>query len=259
MAVTQVVYALGTKYIIESMEAKFRNILASAAKNGDIVDLSQAKLSPTNASHLREYYSKVDFINSTDSELNELLKNNMANARAEVIKYPRLQLPPKPTFPDFTKYVKTLKAGDKYALVPSFTNERQLAFATMLILKRSDVDWDVSESIKYIYDFVYNEWYMRHEQHDEYIEIVGNAIVPRRVTPDGMIGSRASEMMNVRQYILSHNILPADFGNKDLVRIEGGKPQGEWGDVVYKCVSILTNPENKVHKLASYLKFRKGV
>lgn len=258
MAVIQVVYALGTQYIIESMEARFRGILSKAAANGDTVDLGKARLSPTNASHLREYYDKVDFINSEDPELDELLKRNMANARTDIIKYPKLDMPLRPTFVDFTKWAKTLKAGDKYALCPGLSNERQLAFSTMLILKCPGVDWDLSESIRYIYDFVYNEWCVRQESHTEYIEIVGNAIVPRTVQ-NGMLGSRSGDMTSVRQYIMSHSILPADFGTKDLVRIEKGQAQGEWGDVVHKCVSILVNPEQEIHRLASYLKFRKGV
>lgn len=257
MAVVQVVYALGTQYVIESMEAKFRGILANAAKNGDTVDLGKARLSPTNAAHLREYYDRVDFINSEDPELDTLLKNNIANARSEQVKYPKLELPLRPSFSDFKKILQKVKAGDKYALCPSLSSERQLALSTMLILKCPGVDWDLSESIKYIYDFIYNEWYTRREQHAEYIEIVGNAIVPRTVH-NGMMGSRSGDMMNVRQYIMSHAILPADFGNKDLVKIEKGEPQGEWGDVVRKCVSILVNPESDVHKLADYLKFRKG-
>lgn len=259
MAVVSVVYALHTRYIIESMEAQFRQILEDAKKNGDTIDLNKAKLSPTNAAHLRSYYSTVNFINSEDAELDALLKSNMENARTSFERSPYLEIPTDPTFIDFRDILLKLKKGDSYALKPSRSNERQMALCVMLILKCPGVEWDVADVIGDIYNFVSVDWQTMKEQHSEYIEISGRSVVKRTVGSDGLIGVHSGDRMPVKQYVVLHKVLPADFGTKDLVQIVNGKAVGEWSRVVEHCMSILTRPEVKVRKLTSYLKCRKGV
>lgn len=256
MATVQVVYELGTRYIIESLENKFRRILADAAANHDIVDLGKARLSPTNAAHLRSYYDKIDFINSEDENLDKLLKDNIRNARSEWVEYNKYDIPQSPTFSDYLSAVKSIEKNSKMMIEVRPDSERQLAFVTMLILKRPDLDIDLSKCASKIYDFVYMEWLTKRKEHNSYLEFVNNSITERKVV-NGKVDVAGGKSIDVRQYILSHKVLPSDFGTKDLVVIENGKAKGEWGGVVLKCISTLMAPKLEIHKLAEYLKFRK--
>ena len=257
MAVVQVAYKLGTKYIIESMEGKFRNILHEAAKNGDTVDLCFAKLCPSCAAELRNYYGKVELINSVDAELDSILKQNTVNSQQVKEVYPNLPIPKDPTFKAWMQAVKELPKGSQWTVNLVSNSEAVVAYVVLLILKRPDIEWDIAGCMQYLYDFVVDEWRIHAVQHTNYIEFYNRAVIPLAVDGNGKLGTALRGIAPVRQYIDMHAVLPADFGSVDCVKFDGDQPVGEWRDVVHKCVRALTSKSIGVKHLANYLKLRK--
>lgn len=259
MATISIYEKMGTRYIINSMYQKFDGILEEAMKNGDTVDLVDCKLGPSSASVIGRYYGKLNIINSGRKEWNDILIRNTQAALTEEEEYPTFRIPINPTMEDFAELSATLKTGDSYRLMPSLDSNKQTAFAVLLILKNPGINWDIYERGVKIYEFIYNEWKMREQPHNSYIEFFAGTVRTLTCDSRGKIGTPAGGYLTPDLYCLSHKILPEDFGTKQLININSkGNPEGEWAEVVLKCIKTLMPSRQKEVKLTDYLTFRKG-
>lgn len=257
MAKKKVYNLMQTRYIINAKLPQFRAILEEAYKNGDELDFDDCRLGPYCASALKSYYGKVAMCNTEDPALDALLKRNAQTSTLQEEVYPTLQIPASPTIEDVRSMIATLPKGDRYMLNPVLGNNKQIAFCTLLIMSRPDIDWDISKCSVFIYEFVVDEWRKREEPHNLYIEFINSTVITLQKDGKGRIGSVSSGYLPVETYGVEHYILPADFGTEMLVNIDtSGKPHGEWADVVMKCLKVIVGEKKSVKHLADFLQFR---
>lgn len=244
---------LGTKYIINTIEGRFRELLENASKRGEVVDLAECKFGPICSAHLRNYYNKCTIINTADEELNNLLKSNTISASTTFERFNKFVFPTKVNFESYVDTLKGLKSGDKFT-VPILSTMQQKAFITLLILMRPDIELDIDDCSMSIYEFVANEWKPAREEHTRYLQFLSPGLVTITKDPNGLFGNKTFGYLSESLYIDKYNVLPAEFGTEQLYK--GGHPTGEWSRVVDKCLRILLVKKKKEKTLADFLEFR---
>ncbi len=251
-------YQLGTKYIIDSLRGKFETLLQKALKDGETVDLRNCKFGPESAAVLRDYYSSVDMVNTTDSKLDALLKKNCEIARRALPEpYPLLNIPNNLTSKEFTEIFKSVKSGDKYGFSTMDEGDKKIATIVMLILGHPEVEFDINSVAVDVYEFVNNEWKSNRLPHDEYIEFLQPGIDYLTVDSKGYIESPTHGRLKAEFYIDRYMVLPADFGRVNLLQLEStGKPTGEWYKVIDKCIRAISRKPPEKKYLFDFLEFR---
>ena len=107
---------LGTKYIINAFYGKFRAFLNEAVENGFGIDLRDCMLGPQCESLLRQYYGKLEMINSTNEYMNEILEFNSNQVKLVFEEYPQLVFPEELNMASLMELNKSVQAGDKYKI-----------------------------------------------------------------------------------------------------------------------------------------------
>lgn len=251
-------YELETKYIINSMVGKFSNLFKRAMELNLPVDLSDCKLGPDCASELRKYYGKVKIINSTDEVLNKILNDNTEAALiTSYAPYPEMVFPTRITIETLMQYIQDTKDGAQLHPTVMTGESKKLAFLTLFIMIRPDVDVDIHDCAIALYDYISSDWELCRVSHDKYIQFM---------RPDwciiecnnGIMGTPYTGYMSEDLYISKYDVLPYDFGTKMLLEEdEAGRPSGEWRNVINKCMNELckSSSANATH-LYDYLKVR---
>lgn len=228
--------ALGTKYVINSFAGMLRNVLDSAVAGGEVVDLSECKLGPDCALVLQEYYSTVNFVNSSDMYLDTVLKNNCERSKVEPEPYEELYLRNVRSIDVYLKLVKELPQGARYAPNVSLSHLLDKVTLTLLIMSRPDIEFDIRSCASDIYDYVRDAWLTNAKHHDKYYELIPPDTVLRIPDADGYFGCQGYGYQREASFIRNRIVLPWEFGNTQIITLGGGGVDEEWRMVVEKCL-----------------------
>lgn len=134
---------LHTRYVINALFVRLQNKLNEFDGTDTIVDLSGCRFGPRCVEELNKHYGKITFINSTEPELDALLKSNTETITAVHEDWPELDIATLAT-DDFIDNIKNIKAG-QYKPKFSTSDSVALNIVRLILLSRPDVDLDLSE------------------------------------------------------------------------------------------------------------------
>ena len=258
--VGRLVHELGTRYFINSLSSMLDNYLDMLIiKNGYSVDIADAKFGPVSASVLAKYYATGALLDSRDPERDAILKHNYEVLNTQWESYPILSIIDT-SRNNLMNLIETLPPDSKYTLTAPIINSRELAFFTILILKRLDIEWDLSGCALPLVKFIHDIWSSSRKKrfHRKYIEVCDNCLVERSVTPTGYIKLDLGKVVSERNFIEHHNCLPYEFGKVDLLKLSpNGEPQGEFAEVFNKCWDILKVIDVHIPCIEDHLVFRR--
>ena len=135
---------MGTKYIINTLDYRLQPILEQLKDCSDDVDLCYCRFGPKCASMIEKYYGKINFINTEDSELNQLLQKNREIATTEKEEYPELRISDL-VVEDYFQAIKDVPAG-KYKIVLNVLYPIERHIARLLLMQRPDIEFDCADT-----------------------------------------------------------------------------------------------------------------
>lgn len=230
---------MGTRYMIQSLTQRFTNCLEKCRQEGNAVDLNGCRFGPDCASIMYRYYPILDFCNSEDEYLDSILKGNCEAARQQPVDYEEIDLTRANDLNVFMSLVGTIPNGARLCPKVSLSSICSKATLVMLIMARPDVEFDIRSCAADIFEFVRDLWLTSAEHHDEYWELITPNTTVRAVNGDGLYGDRSYGFMKERDFIRARTVLPIDFGNSQIIKLdEGQRVSDEWIGVVEKCVNV---------------------
>jgi hypothetical protein len=82
-------------------------------------------------------------------------------------------------------------------------------------------------------------WLSSAEHHDEYWELIAPNTTLRTANENGLYGDRSYGFMKEYDFIRSRMVLPLEFGNSQIIKLDEGQAvSDEWISVVEKCVGF---------------------
>lgn len=245
--------AMGTRYMIDSLNGRLEAVLNKCVEDGVILDFSECKFGPRCAGLLNRYYGKITMINSSDKKLDELLKYNYQAVTEELEDYEPLNIVNTTDTSIFINLVKTLPEG-RYKPILNPTNLRDRATLILLILARPDCEFDIRNYASDVFDFVRDVWVTNAEHHKTYYELHAPNVAV--VTGDSN-NFYADEFYNPQKeysYIRNKTVLPFEFGNSQIVKLDGSGVANEWKSVVEKCLKVFETPVKPKRKKGKVIK-----
>ena len=259
MSVIYVRDILETKYITNAMARKFDAALTNLYKPGDVVDLAGCKFGPEAAVIISQKYPYVDFRNSEDEELDKILKNNTRIKRSVAVEpYEKVDFTKIKNYQDLLELSKTIPQGAKIEPVVSGDVPKPLAALILLMLTRTDIEYDIYYVGSFIGEYICDEWRFIAEDHDTYIEFTQPGFRILEVDEYGCIGPIGKKKVPKDIYINQHLVLPGNFGSYDITAntTESGKYSGEYSGIISKCIKELTAKQAVKKTLLSMLQYR---
>lgn len=257
--------AMGTKYIINSLSGLFNTICNKCEQESDTLDLADCKFGPECAHILTNYYGKVNIINSKDSDLDYILKNNAEVVGQVTSEYEKF---PMPIDSDITidwilSQMQSLPRNAKYTVRIALYSIKQKAAIVLLIMARPDIEFDIRQCASEIFDFVRETWIASAESHNKYYELIVPNTISREyimVNDARMFGAIDYGYKPEKEFIGDRKVLPFEFGNSQLTGFEGNKPSEEWLPVLKKCLKVFET-EGSIKRVAgcttkNFLNFR---
>ena len=236
MATIKLCEQMGTKYMINALSGAIRNVLDTCVGTDTVVDLADCKMGPEAANILMEYYSVIDFCNTSDDYLDYVVKNNCDRSRMVVGEYEPLDLRNIRSIDTYMDLVKTIPEGAKVCPIVSLSKLLDKVTLVMLIMSRPDVDFDIRSCASDIYDFVRDAWVSNAEHHDKYYELIPPDTVLRLPDKDGFFGSKGYGFQRESSFVRNRQVLPWEFGNTKIIELGGSGVTDEWRPVVEKCL-----------------------
>lgn len=249
---------MGTRYIINALRSEFIAVMERAVRENATVDVTNCKFGPICAHALRDYYAKINIIDSGNPKLNALLQSNIEATKtlADLKPYPDLDFSTVDNFQDIVNILGKLKPGDKYHPV-GIRNQKQLASLVYCIMTNPEVDFDVTEYLIRIYDFVESEWKSGMQHHDKYILLLQPDYRIVDVV-DGHVDCPESGKTTESNFVMMLRALPYEFGTQNIVEVNSkGNPVGEWAGVVNKILTTLGRTKWKQDSILTRLEFAK--
>lgn len=249
-------FEMGTRYIINALLNDFIGVLEKALREDKGIDIANCKLGPGPANELARYYTKLDIIDSVDSERNSLLQGNIKAKKdlANLEPYTKVDFSRINNISSTAAFLGNLKDGDK--ICPDNVNtEKSLAALCFCIMVKPEVDFDISDYLPRIYYYIVNEWKMLAKPHNKYI---------RLMRPDyqvyecinGIIETEDKGKLTENNFVQSLDVLPYEFGTKVLVEYdENGETCGEWAAVTNKLLNTLGMVKIKEHSILTKLDY----
>ncbi len=253
---------MNTRFIINALTGRLREVLDSIASTGDELDLAGCKFGPFSASLLQQYYDCVNFCNSGDTGLDAILKNNCERSRTELEEYEPLILTGTSDINTYLEKADTLVKGGKYAPIIRLDSPIDKATLVLLIMTRPDVEFDIRSCASDIFDFVRSVWLSSWQHHNAYYELVAPDIVVRRVDSSGYYGGADYSRQKETSFVRNRIVLPIEFGNEYIGHpTDGSEISDEWAPVIDKCIDVFTSMQRKEEKkqgkvLRNMLQFR---
>ena len=232
---------MNTKYLINALVGSFRELLAKAKAEGLVIDMAGCKVGPEVAREMRFSYKDVDYINSENSELNDLLKHNCEVSRIVYEEYEEVDVDNIDTIEDLMVFLSRTDLPSKVKFKTKSNSNKPMGAIALLIMSRPDLDVDTFGIAVSLFDLVRKYWIPNAKDHDKYYKIdSGNIIVCDKV--------EASDIY-----------LPYEFGNTKLFSLDGSIAiDNEWQEVVEGLIMLFRN-KSKRHKgktLLNYVTFR---
>ena len=254
--------AMGTKYIINVLDGRLEGVLNKCVAEGKVLDLADCKFGPRSVGVLNRYYGKIHMVNSTDKKLDELLSYNYQTVTEELEEYEILDITNTKDPSVFIELTKTLPTG-KYKPVLNHSNLRDRATMVLLILARPDCEFDIREYASDIFDFVRDVWVTNAGHHEKYYELHAPDVAVVTVDDNNYYADEFYTPHKEESYINNKQVLPFEFGNSQIVKLDGSGVPDEWKPVVEKCLKIFETPVKPKRKkgkvIKNYLTFREEI
>ena len=138
----------------------------------------------------------------------------------------------------FIELTKTLPTG-KYKPVLNHSNLRDRATMVLLILARPDCEFDIREYASDIFDFVRDVWVTNAGHHEKYYELHAPDVAVVTVDDNNYYADEFYTPHKEESYINNKQVLPFEFGNSQIVKLDGSGVPDEWKPVIEKCLKIL--------------------
>lgn len=250
---------MGTRYIINALNMEFRGVLEKALKEGCGIDLCHCKLGPYAAGTLQGYYGSLDIIDSNDKEMNKILQHNCSvkEKRNNLEEYSILDFSSISSLSDLVTLLNGLKSNGKYKPVGVTYNKYSLSSLVYCLMVKPEIDFDITDYLPKVYDFVRNEWITSAKHHDKYILLTR----PDYIVLDcvnGYVDVPGIGEIQENNFINSFDALPYEFGTKNIVEYNSkGRPVGEWAGVINKILINLGRRNWKNDSILTKLEYNK--
>ena len=132
---------MDTRYLCNALSGRLNKAL-TALPDGEVVDVNRIKFGPAAYSVVMCHMNRLEFINSGDAELNEILKSCTDSLRNE--SPVNMELPEIASYEDIVSFVKNIPEGLPYYKFPQSTNINVQYAIIALVLARTDVTIDIS-------------------------------------------------------------------------------------------------------------------
>ena len=132
---------MNTKYVCNALAVRLEEALRELPDN-ETVDVGRVKFGPGAYLVITANMSRLNFVNSGDKKLNDILLKTQQDVRG--IKEPNLELPVVSSFEDIVDYVKNLPEGLPYYKW-GFDSSRDVANTIVAcVIARPDLMFDIS-------------------------------------------------------------------------------------------------------------------
>lgn len=244
MEILKLCELLNTKYIINGLNGILDTTLSNYVGKQVCIDLAYCRFGPESAVILNKYYKSVDFINTEDEKLNELLQHNINTCRNIPDEYELLVIKNTDSINKFHELFNDLPKNSKYKVECGLGSMKDKAILIMLVLARPDIEFDIRQCASDIYDFIRDVWISSAEQHDEYYELLAPHTVLVKKNKDGLFGDISYGYLKEYNYIRDRKVIPTDFGNSQIIKLDGSGVVEEWKPVVEKCLKVFEVSES---------------
>lgn len=270
MSVEKLKDIMETKYIINALYKRFTDVMEYAVENKVVIDLADCKFGPICAGKLRSYYDKVDFINSTDKVLDNILKHNMESVRlkddeGEYIEFLFNKNDEDVILDEVIVLINQLPRNLKFKVNISLVNIKQRAALILLILARPDLEFDIRQCSDDIYRLVRDTWLNNpyRANHNSYLELRGKDTVQVDKQEDGKFHID-NEKYDELRLVENRLVIPVEFGSSQIVKLDGSGVPDEWSNTVETLLDLLEREEDKKKRLPgkilkNYLKTREEI
>lgn len=242
MSTPQLKELMNTAYIIDDMCNKLTGVLDTV----DELDLAGCKFGVAAEQTLRRYYGKVEFSNSKNAYLDEILKHNNKAVKVEddsILLDANLS-----DVNSILEYLKTFDRTKKYNLNFGYSIPKKvLALVIIIVLRFPEVEIDVGSSMQAILKIVRSQWLPYAKSHDEYWQCIGMGLI-RVSCKDGIVTDAYGKQIREEEFVKGYVSVPYEFGTKLL-----------WNDPEYegvqaKALSIISQQVEVKKKMIDYIR-----
>lgn len=198
---------IGTKYIIDKLNRRFRNTLDSLI--GKEVDLAYCRFGPESADILNEYYDKIIFRNTEDDKLDKLLIFNRSLVLNPEDVWPTLNFGDVVHKETWFEDIPKIPSG-KYLIEINRNDIVQECLLILTIMIRPDIDMDLSNCMADIMGIVSRKIDIT-DFEDEDVYIVK--------TPYIYMAKRSDVTK------LNGTVIPISFGRDKMIALDGSTPK----------------------------------
>ena len=150
---------MGTRYIIDDFARKLTLVLEREREkvSGGVlsIDLARCKFGPKSAAVIDSNMGKIMFINSSDSELDKMCKENYSIATLQQDIYAPLEVPKEFYNDELREWIMNTPAG-KYTIKLELSNYAQELATVLFIMARPDCELDITSCIYDIFNIIKN-------------------------------------------------------------------------------------------------------
>lgn len=144
---------LGTRYLIDSINRTIDTLFQAALTASKPVDLRDCRCGPKAALLIKDYEDKgVMFVNSTEFELNEMLKNNRTAIKFQYPELLELDVPDITSPDEVFDVIRKLPSGS-FKLNSAFMQKPySTTLVCLILMARPDIDLDIRGYASFIFD-----------------------------------------------------------------------------------------------------------
>lgn len=229
-----------TKYIINALSGRFRRCLEEAENSSIEYDLAGCRFGPECSELLKDYYATVNFCNTEDAYLDELLKNNIAYKREKIEEYEVLTIRGTSSLDDYFDMAQNLPTGARFKVDCSLTSIMDRSTLVLLIMTRPDLDLDIRQCSHDVFSYVRDSWLSVWEHHDKYYELMPPNVVITEKQPNSEYYGRPSYGYQKEEtFVRNRLVLPYEFGNSQIIKLDQSiRVSEEWRLTVEKCIDV---------------------
>lgn len=222
---TKLVDQFGTKYFADHYAAEVGAFLKEQAKNGNPVDLADARLCYSSMEAARvAAYDGCELHDSMDPEREAYFAENRRRRKRQLeleeIGEEMLYVPP--TYDLILPYMHRLSSDCVYCLGTYGDPSVEAAYIVLVQAARPDVTIDLKRDVDTVMRMVYDNLFPNTHRWESFYVLRGTTFVEE--TPDAN---------NYDRFIQSNVVVPTDFGRKRLLAL------GEWRRCLSRVSEII--------------------
>lgn len=259
---------LKTKYAINTLSGELSEILAKA-QDGEEIDIAGIKFGPKCSELINRQCSRLNFVNTEDAKLNEILLYNKSvfeNPEPEYTEINMFNVMKKlnpdvmsetmiSTANDIKVLYKMLESGKCYSLeCPIGYSENKRSAITIILMAlcegKKDVSFYVWKYVKFLFMMVRSSWNMANVSHDEYYYLDDSSGLNIVHKENGLFYDCYGRGYDERTFITNNQVIP--------VHIPYNKEDKEFGGIIKRAWSeLLSKKEESGYSIWSKLELRR--